>query len=202
MLDNPCMLFPKRFWGPIRSGEMTLTFRRWKRRQVVGGNHYRTAAGMLRVISVDVVAAGDITDAEARRAGHPSAEALVAELRGTAELPIYRIAFELLDGPDPREVLAADAELGPDDVAEIDRRLDRLDAASRHGPWTRQTLEAIARHPHRRAADLAAMLERGTPPFKTDVRKLKNLGLTLSFDPGYSLSPRGEAYLRAGGRLD
>jgi hypothetical protein len=29
-----------------------------------------------------------------------------------------------------------------------------------------------------------------------DVRKLKNLGLTLSLEKGYRLSPRGEAYLR------
>ena len=31
--------------------------------------------------------------------------------------------------------------------------------------------------------------------FKADVRKLKNLGLTLSHEVGYSLSPRGQAYL-------
>jgi hypothetical protein len=41
------------------------------------------------------------------------------------------------------------------------------------------------------------MLGRETAPFKLDVRKLKNLGLTLSFRIGYRLSPRGEAYLRA-----
>ena len=39
------------------------------------------------------------------------------------------------------------------------------------------------------------MVGRETQPFKTDVRKLKNLGLTLSHNPGYSLSPRGRAFL-------
>ncbi len=34
-------------------------------------------------------------------------------------------------------------------------------------------------------------------PFKVNVRKLKNLGLTLSFNPGYDLSPRGKGYLAA-----
>ena len=33
--------------------------------------------------------------------------------------------------------------------------------------------------------------------FKTDVRKLKELGLTESLEVGYRLSPRGEAVLRA-----
>ena len=36
-------------------------------------------------------------------------------------------------------------------------------------------------------------------PFKADVRKLKALGLTISFSPGYRLSPRGEAYLKSRG---
>jgi hypothetical protein len=34
-------------------------------------------------------------------------------------------------------------------------------------------------------------------PFKLDVRKLKNLGLTESLEIGYRLSPRGRAYLVA-----
>jgi len=57
-------------------------------------------------------------------------------------------------------------------------------------------LELIAQRPATRAPDLAASLGRETAPFKTDVRKLKELGLTESLDVGYRLSPRGEAYLR------
>ena len=38
---------------------------------------------------------------------------------------------------------------------------------------------------------------RETLPFKTDVRKLKALGLTQSLEIGYRLSPRGEALLAA-----
>ena len=39
------------------------------------------------------------------------------------------------------------------------------------------------------------MVGRETAPFKIDVRKLKNLGLTRSFPVGYEVSPRGLAYL-------
>src|SRR5690606_6628317 len=91
--------------------------------------------------------------------------------------------------------LAHDDDLAPADVEAITRRLDRLDRASAIGPWTRQTLELIAAHPERRAPDLAAMVGRERDPFKLDVRKLKGLGLTLSFPVGYRVSPRGEAYL-------
>jgi hypothetical protein len=136
-----------------------------------------------------------IDDADARRAGFPDAETLVSELRGDAALPVYRIAFHVVDEPDPRSVLAASADLSPAARAEIDRRLDRLDRASAHGPWTRAVLEVIAAQPATRAADLAAGFGRETQPFKTDVRKLKNLGLTESLEVGYQLSPRGRAYL-------
>ena len=138
---------------------------------------------------------GEITDDEARRAGHESANSAREALRGQPSWPVYRIEFRRLDEPDPREALAADGELSEADIAEIGRRLDRLDSASSHGPWTRQTLDLIHRHPQRRAPDLAEMVGRETQPFKLDVRKLKNLGLTHSFNPGYRLSPRGAAFL-------
>jgi hypothetical protein len=93
--------------------------------------------------------------------------------------------------------LAAGEQLGAEQRAELDRRLARLDAASTHGPWTGATLDVIAAKPGVRAADLAAALGRERDPFKADVRKLKNLGLTLSLEVGYRLSARGAAYWRA-----
>jgi hypothetical protein len=55
-------------------------------------------------------------------------------------------------------------------------------------------LDLIARNPGVRAPDLAAGLGLETLPFKRDVRKLKELGLTESLEVGYRLSPRGQAY--------
>ena len=191
------MLIPKRFWEPIASGEVTLIFRRWKRPQVVTGRTYRTAAGRLDVSDVTVVEETEIKPEDARRAGYETVEALVAEFRNDPTDPIYRIEFRHLDEPDPRTELANDADLDPGDIDEIDRRLERLDNASSHGAWTLETLELIEANPERRAPDLAEMVGRETKPFKLDVRKLKNLGLTLSFRIGYRLSPRGEAYLAA-----
>jgi hypothetical protein len=180
----------------IERGEITVTFRRWKRCQVVAGHRYRTAAGRIEVDAVSVVDPTRIGAADARRAGFDSRDALLAELRGTGDLPTYRIAFHLVAGPDEREELAASDILSATDVAAIDARLDRLDRASSHGPWTREVMRLIAEQPGVRAPDLAARCGRETQPFKVDVRKLKNLGLTISLKVGYKLSPRGEAYLR------
>ena len=49
--------------------------------------------------------------------------------------------------------------------------------------------------------DLAAGFGRETRPFKLDVRKLKNLGLTLSLDVGYRLSPRARRISRRSSRV-
>jgi hypothetical protein len=191
------VLFAQAFWPGIQDGTITVTFRRWKRRQVVAGNRYRTPAGILQVESVDVVDPAAIGDADARRSGYASAALLVADLRGNATLPLYRVAFHRVDAADPRDVLASTATLSDADVATIDSRLERMDRSSSHGPWTAAVLDVIAEHPGQRAADLAAMFERETQPFKADVRKLKNLGLTLSLEVGYRLSPRGVAYRAA-----
>jgi hypothetical protein len=193
---NAPVLFSKWSWAGMQDGSITVTFRRWKRRQAVAGRVYRTPAGRIEVSAVDLVDAADITDRDAKASGYASADEVRAALRGDDSLPIYRIAFRMAAGPDPRDELAADAALTDDDRAELDRRLDRLDRASRHGPWTRPFLELIREHPARRAGDLAPMAGRDElQDFKLDVRKLKALGLTISLEVGYRLSPRGEAYL-------
>jgi hypothetical protein len=197
------VLFQARFWPLIADGSVTVTFRRWKRQQVIAGHRYRTGHRIVgrMMIEVDAVREVDpakITNADARRAGFPDAATLVGQLPGEPELPVYRIAFHVVDEPDPRSVLAATADLSAADRGEIQRRLDRLDRASKTGPWTRAVLDVIAAQPATRAADLAAGFGRETLPFKNDVRKLKNLGLTESLEVGYRLSPRGRAYLEDG----
>lgn len=194
------MQIQARYAAGIADGSVTLTFRRWKRLQVVAGHTYRTAAGRVVVDAVDVVDAASISDRDARRAGYTSIDALRADLRGDPTDTVYRIQLRPADDPDPRAELAASAALDDDAVADLDRRLDRLDRHSPTGPWTRATLEVIGRRPAVVSSDLAAELGRDRPAFKLDVRKLKGLGLTISLERGYRLSPRGEAYLRATGR--
>ncbi len=191
------MLIQARFADSIATGAVTLTFRRWKRAQVVAGNTYRTAAGRIVVDAVDAVDPDRISDVDATRAGFSSRVELLAGLPGASELPTYRIRFRPADGPDPRALLAANVALSDADLTELRLRLGRLDRVSSHGSWTAAVLEAIAERPGVRAADLAASFGRETQAFKVDVRKLKNLGLTSSLEIGYRLSPRGEAYLAA-----
>jgi hypothetical protein len=121
---------------------------------------------------------------------------VLADLRGAEGDPIYLLRIRLVDDPDPRTELANTDRLSDDDIARITARLARMDAASPVGPWTLPTLRLIEELPATRAPDLATRLGREPDRFKVDVRKLKALGLTLSLEVGYRLSPRGVAYLR------
>jgi hypothetical protein len=180
----------------ILDGTITVMFRRWKRPLVVTGRRYRTTAGLLIVESADVVEPAAISASDARLAGYGSAAEMLADLRGEPGDPVYRLQVRRAEEPDPREVLARQQTLTDDERAEIRRRLERLDRASSHGPWTTAVLAVIADRPATRAAELAALFDRELLSFKTDVRKLKNLGLTISLEVGYRLSARGEAYLQ------
>lgn len=184
-----------RYREPIARGEVTLQFRRWKRCQVVAGRTYRTAAGRLVVTAVDQIDPAAITEADARAAGATDRATLLHGLPEDPGRALYRIAVTAASDADPRSLLAEDDRLSAEDVEEIDRRLDRLDRASRSGPWTDRTLRLIRDRPATLAADLAASVHRERDPFKLDVRKLKALGLTESLPVGYQLSPRGRAYL-------
>jgi hypothetical protein len=193
------MLFERRLREGIRQGTITVAFRRWRRRQVTAGHRYRTGIDLIEMSSVDIVAPSSVTHADARRAGYDSVQALLAELRGGPDLPLYRLTFRRVDEPDPRAVLAADDALAPADVDDIGRRLALLDRSAAGAPWTLATLRAIDAHPALRAADLAAILGQERDRLKLRVRSLKNLGLTVSLATGYRLSPRGAAYLSQAG---
>jgi hypothetical protein len=189
------MLFRQKFLDGIRDGTITLAFRRWRRPSVRSGGTLLTAAGQLSITSVDEVALMRISEADARRAGYTSREALLAELRARDEGKVYRIELGALR-VDPRVALRQSALLSDTECDEIARRLRRLDEGSPHGPWTRATLDLIRSRPGVRGGDLCRLVGLDLQPFKLNVRKLKTLGLTESLEVGYRLSPRGTSFMR------
>ena len=178
----------------IADGTVTLAFRRWDRPRMRPGSTQRTGAGVIRVDSVDEVDPATLTEDDALRSGVRSLAELQKLLDRRPGAHVYRMRVSL-DGPDPRVALREQAELSDEDRRALDLRLDRWDAARADGPWTREVLRLIAENPGVRAPDLAASLSRETLPFKRDVRKLKELGLTCSLPVGYEISHRGRAYL-------
>ncbi|MEO1058104.1 MAG: MarR family transcriptional regulator [Actinomycetota bacterium] len=184
------MLFSSDLYDRIRSGAVTVAFRRWKRPTVSAGGTLRSPAGVLRIDEVASIDASEISDDDARAAGFGSPAAAVASLRSGDDRTLYRIRFHR-ESDDPRVELRQRTALSARELDEITDQLARWDAASRSGPWTHQVLGEIAAHPGDRSADLAVRLGVDQPVLKRRVRQLKELGLTESLETGYRLSPRG-----------
>ena len=179
----------------IANGRITLVLRRWDAPRAKPGGTQRTVAGTIRIDAVTEFPGGHrVSTAQARAAGYPSAAAAQRDLDRRPARHTYAIAVSYL-APDERPDLAADDRLSDVDVAAISARLDRWDAATE--PWTRHYLALIGDNEAVRAPDLAARVGLDVPRFKRRVRQLKGLGLTISLDVGYRLSPRGRAYLAA-----
>ena len=190
------MLFRQHALDGIADETISLAFRRWDRPRVRPGTLIRTRIGVIRIGSVDNVDADSITDSEAQSAGYRDVSELIGELDKRSGGSVYRVQVSL-HGPDPRVALREEAALSDEAVQAISVSLERMDRARHSGPWTLAVLRMIQDQPAVRAPDLAAQLGRETRPFKADVRKLKELGLTESLDVGYRLSPRGKAFLAA-----
>jgi hypothetical protein len=177
----------------IRDGKVTLAFRRWRRPSVKTGGSLKTAVGVLSINRVEKTTERAITELHARQAGYTDKAALVADLC-TRGGDVYKISLAYA-GADPRIELRDNDQLSADDLAELRERLARFDKAAANGKWTERVLRAIAKHPKLPAIELAKKTGYEKDWLKINVRKLKNLGLTISHNPGYSISPRGMALL-------
>ena len=189
------MLLDQATLAGIADGSIAAVYRRWLRPRVKLGSTFRTSIGVLSVIEVEPTTLAAITDRAARRAGHPSRAALLAELARYREGRLYRISLRRV-GADPRRALRARSRLTAAELSELQEKLARLGAASASGPWALSILRLIEAQPAVRAPDLARQAGMEKLRFKARVRQLKELGLTESLEVGYRLSPRGRALLR------
>lgn len=193
------MLFKQKDLDGIKGGKISLSFRNWKKLSVNVGSEIKTSVGVIKIGSIREVQLADITDEDAIAAGFASAKSLTGLLMSQKEGQIYKIAVAYLK-EDPRIVLRASSIITEEEFNEIKAALENLDKFSKVGKWTIKTLVAIKENPKMKAADLAVVAKKEKEWLKLNVRKLKGLGLTISHEPGYTLSPRGDAYLEMIGK--
>ncbi len=187
------MLLPNIVVQGIVEGAVSRVYRRWDRPRARAGGSQLTRFGVIAIDDVREVELDRISEADARACGEKDLAGLTKWLMKRPDDRIYEVTLHYA-GPDPR--LALRAEL-PDEqeLLRIDAALDRMDATKESGPWTRVILEWIRDNPAVVSKVLATLLGRDLAPMKTDIRRMKALGLTISLDVGYRLSPRGQAYL-------
>lgn len=191
------MLFERRLRDGIHDGSITVAFRAWKRPQVKVGGIYETGLDRIEMLAVDMVELSDIDHADACAAGFADIEQAASSIQQRDGTTIYRLRFRRTAAPAAtaaRDELAHDVTLDDHAVETIRKRLDRMDRDA-GCPWTARTLAVVRDHPATRSAELAPLVDMDQTVFKKQMRKLKNLGLTLSLQTGYELSPRGQAWL-------
>jgi uncharacterized protein YqfB (UPF0267 family) len=91
--------FSKELREDVLSGEITVSFRLWRRAKVKPGGRYRVGNGQIEVDSVELVPFSCIEDDDVRRSGETSLESLrqrAAHAGPVAdETLLYRIEFHV-----------------------------------------------------------------------------------------------------------
>jgi hypothetical protein len=189
------MLLKNKTIEGIKTGKITLIFRRWKKAGVKKGGTQMTQLGVVGIDDVKIVTEDEITDRDAEKAGFKSRDDLIVDLYDRKE-DIYKVKVHWV-GEDPRKSLRSNDKLSKKEIDEIIGKLLKLDQNSQRGNWTQLYLQMIHDQPNTHAQILAEQIGLTIPTFKPWVRKLKALGLTESLRPGYRLSPRGQKVLKA-----
>lgn len=181
----------------VANGSITVTFRLWKRPHAKVGGRYAVGGVVIEVDTIEMLPFHAITKADVRRAGAKDRDALRARAAHAGPIDddtlLYRIEFHVVGAKPQREDAPVDAE----HVDVVIAKLDGMDARSKTGRWTRRLLQLIDERPGTVSTELAAIVGRPRLEFKTDVRKLKALGLTESLEVGYRLTPLGERVANA-----
>jgi hypothetical protein len=86
--------------GDVLSGEITVSFRLWRRPQVKTGGRYQVRGGQIEVDSVELVPFSSIGDEDLRRSGEVDLESLRRRAAHAGpihdETLLYRIEFHVV----------------------------------------------------------------------------------------------------------
>ncbi|HMQ07547.1 MAG TPA: hypothetical protein PKC30_09620 [Saprospiraceae bacterium] len=189
------MLFKETHLQGIKSGKISLAFRKWKKVAVKTGSLLLTSIGLVKIGKIQTIEENNITDQDALSAGFENSKKLIQTFPDNSTGIIYKIEISFY-APDPRIKLQDQNELSEEHFEEIKRKLQRLDDHSKHGQWTANVLMAIKHHPNLHAVGIAKITGYEKEWLKLNIRKLKNLGLTISHQVGYEISPFGELVLK------
>jgi hypothetical protein len=91
--------FSKELYDDIAAGDLTVSFRLWRRPHAKVGGRYRIGRVEIEVDTMDLVSFASITKADVRRAGETDKEALRQRAAHagpiTDDTELYRIAFHV-----------------------------------------------------------------------------------------------------------
>jgi hypothetical protein len=93
--------FSKELRAAVIAGDITVSFRLWRRPQVKPGGRYRVGSGQIVVDSVELLPFSSIDAADLRRSGEPDLEALRRRAAHAGPIHddtlLYRIEFHVVE---------------------------------------------------------------------------------------------------------
>lgn len=188
------MLFKEIHLIGIKSGRITLAFRKWQKASVKNGSLLQTSIGLVEIHKVEAVNENDITDKDALNADFNDKNQLLNSFTKNSTGTIFKISISY-HSADPRIKLRETTELTEPQLADLKRKIGRLDNRSKQGNWTRKILLTIKDNPNLHAIGIAKCTGFEKEWLKLNIRKLKNLGLTISHNVGYELSSLGKVFV-------
>lgn len=91
------MEFSKELREDVLSGDISVSFRLWQRRNVLPGRRYRVGPGWIEVDSIELVPFSSIDEEDVRRAGETDLEALRQRAAHAGPIDddalVYRVEF-------------------------------------------------------------------------------------------------------------
>lgn len=188
------MLFKEIHLSGIKSGKIALAFRKWQKASVKSGSLLHTSIGLVEIRKVETVNENDITDKDALNAGFTDKEQLLKSFTHNSTGAIFKISVSY-HSADPRIKLREQTELSEPQFTDLKKKLEQLDNHSKQGYWTEKILLTIKDNPNLHAIGIAKLTGFEKEWLKLNIRKLKNLGLTISHNVGYELSPLGKIFV-------
>jgi len=89
--------FSRELRNDVLAGDITLSVRLWKRRQVKEGGRYRVGLGQIEIDAIELLPFSAITAQDVRRAGEPDRETLRRRAAHAGPIDedtlVYRIEF-------------------------------------------------------------------------------------------------------------
>lgn len=90
-------MFSQELRDDVLAGDITVSFRLWKRPKVKVGGRYPVGTGVIEVDSIEMIPFADITDDDVRRAGEPDRDTLRRRAAHAGPIDngtlLYRVEF-------------------------------------------------------------------------------------------------------------
>lgn len=150
------MLFKEVHLQGVKSGKITLAFRKWQKASVKNGSLLHTSIGLVEIRKVETVYEDNITDQDAIDAGFADKQQLIKSFRHNSTGTIFKISVNYYLA-DPRIQLREQTELSEQQFTNLKNKLERLDSYSKRGDWTRKILLTIRDNPHLHAIGIAKL---------------------------------------------